>query len=113
MGLFGGDSSSSTSSTTQEYSNAFNTNVTQSLSNGGLGITTQGTVNANGLTYALNSGNTTSSTNSSLGASSPISSGTTASGGGGPLPFDLSAILPWVIVAAVALYIIHSLRKKQ
>lgn len=109
----GSSSSSQTTSSSTEYTDSFNKNLTQSLTGQSLGFSTDsGNINAQGAAYNYNSGNTTISTSNAnaLGAGSSAGSSASAdpSSSNGA---DLSTYLPWIL-GGVALFILFKLLQK-
>ena len=109
----GSSSKSSTTSTSQDYSNSFNTNVAQSNSGtGGLSLLSQGAIDATNAAYSYlsntDSNNTTQTFDTannqqySLGANSPISGSASASGStGSGFPLDSSTLMWFAGIGAV------------
>lgn len=109
----GADSKSASNSTSQEYSDSFNTNVTQSVGTQGFGIQAQGNVDANGAAYNYDSGNFSSSSNYdyNLGAGG-TAGGNSAGGTPAASDIDWASLLPWLI-GGVGIFLIFFLIKRQ
>lgn len=119
----GSESKSASNSTSQDYSNSFNTNVAQNVSgSGALSILSQGAVDAAGAAYSYlsktNSDNTTQTFDTSnnqqysLGANSPISGSASASGSssGGGL---FTSWVTWAIIGGAILLLIVLLKRRS
>jgi hypothetical protein len=110
----GSNSKSSSASSSAEYSNSLNTTVTSAVSGAqAVGLQNSGTLSNSPLTYSYDSGNTTT-TNNTTNAIGANSSASGSASGDTPAAtdadaFDWSDIVTYVIAGVVLVYVLHLL----